>query len=60
MKQKQINPLTNKQTNKPIFLDPKYLNNMKLDLQKTFRETSCGFPIMHKTNKQNKTKQTNP
>ena len=54
-----MNKRTNKQTNKH-FLDPIYLSQIKLDLQKIFRETSCRSPTMIKTKKNKQIyKQTN-
>ena len=47
----------NKQTNNH-FLDPKYLIQIKSDLQKLFREIYCGHPRIFKTKKQIN-KQTN-
>ena len=60
---KQTNQQTNKkqtQTNNH-FLDPKYLSQIKSDLHKNFRVTSCGCPKIIKINKTNKSinKQTN-
>ena len=34
----------NKQTNKQNILDPKYLNQIKLDLHKTFGKLPVGVP----------------
>ena len=52
---------TNKQIN--LFLDPKYISQIKSDLHEIFRETFCGGSTMNKTrNKQIykwKNKQTN-
>ena len=58
-KNKSINKQKNKKTH--VFLDPKYLSKIKIDLQETFRKTSCGCPKMIKTNIADKynNKQTN-
>ena len=42
-----------------IFVDPKYLSQIKLDLQKTFREASCWCPTLIKTKNKQIHKQTN-
>ena len=57
IKNEQINKQTNKQIN---ILDPKYISQIKPDIQEPFRETSCGCPTMIQT-KTNKSinKQTN-
>ena len=57
---KTIHKQANKQTNKKHLLDPKYLSQIKSDLHITFRETSCGCPMMFKTKKNKQIhKQTN-
>ena len=49
---------TNKQMN--IFIDPKYLSQIKLDLHKIFRVTFFGCPEMiKKNNKKQTNNQTN-
>ena len=57
-KNKQIHEQTNKQTNN-YFLDPKYLSQIKLDLHKIFRVTSCGCPKVIKIKNKRSNKQTN-
>ena len=42
-----------------IFIDPKYLSQIKLDLHKIFRVTSCGCPKIIKIINKQINKQTN-
>ena len=56
-KNKQIHKQANEQTK--YILDPKYLIQIKSDLNQTFRETFCGCPMIIRTRNKQIHKQTN-